>query len=261
MSAATPFAPWLAEMRAAGVAWPDNLVWRRTVDSTNRLGRRVVDVLSAEDETPRPALIVAWHQTAGRGRLGRRWESRAGLGLYATLIWPVESDQQLPTLPLLVAVALCEGLSSLLARPCRLDWPNDLVVDGAKLGGILIESVTREEGTVALIGFGINLAHDAQELPARATSLRLLGAGRTAGGQVLPTLAGVLGERLAQSAPSGDLLASYRAASVHRVGEDLSCRVGAETIAGTFAGFDDSGFLRLETPAGLRTISAGEIVE
>jgi BirA family biotin operon repressor/biotin-[acetyl-CoA-carboxylase] ligase len=258
---ALSFASWLATVHGAPLEWPENLVACRSLDSTNRLGRTLIAVLGEDDETPAPAMLVAWEQTAGRGRAGRSWVSDRGLGLYATLLWPLPEDRSVNALPLVVAVALCEGLTSLLPEPCRLDWPNDLVVRGRKLGGILIESTSREDRAVALIGFGINLEHRDQELPAGAISLAALGTHERDPGIVLRRLAGGLGAELLEPPDSERLLARYRAASLHREGDAMSCRVGGETVRGAFAGFDPSGFLRLATAGGLRTLSSGDLVE
>jgi BirA family biotin operon repressor/biotin-[acetyl-CoA-carboxylase] ligase len=262
MSAAgVGFDAWLRDALAARPDWPENLIATRSVDSTQRLGRTLVDTLGADDEVPRPTFILAWEQSAGRGRLGRSWESPAGRGLYSTVVWPVEDRASLASLPLRVAVALCEGLSGLLPLPCRLKWPNDLMARGRKLGGILIESATRAEQAIALIGLGVNLTLERAALPAGATSLSAEGARSCSPAAVLGAVVPLLRRYLGDPEAPEDLLRRYREASAHTAGEALACRVGGETLRGSFAGFDDSGFLRLSTISGVRTVSAGEIIE
>src|SRR4029077_2928082 len=111
---------------------------------------------------------------------GRSWASPAGKGTYATRVVEAADPALLPTRPLLFAGGLCRALSPHLPTPCRLKWPNDLLVEVGgerrKIGGILIEALVRPgERAMALIGFGVNLFHDAGELPETATSLRLMG--------------------------------------------------------------------------------------
>jgi BirA family biotin operon repressor/biotin-[acetyl-CoA-carboxylase] ligase len=118
----------------------ENLIVAESVDSTNTLARRIFDdawtVLGPGPEV----LIVALEQTAGRGRQGRSWVSRRGLGLYATLLLAVD-EAKLQSLPLVVGVGLARGLEE-VGCEARLKWPNDLQVRGRKLGGILIESIS-----------------------------------------------------------------------------------------------------------------------
>lgn len=114
--------------------------------------------------------VVAETQTAGRGREGRAWASPAG-GLWATLAWPlsVSPDGVLDGLGQRIGVALTESVRTFCPR-ARLKHPNDVLIDGAKVAGVLTEIV---DGW-ALVGCGVNVANEAPVLdpPARATSLR-----------------------------------------------------------------------------------------
>ncbi len=248
---------------------PENILLLDTVDSTNRFVKDLIDRFFAEETTPRPALVVACEQTAGRGRQGRSWISSAGRGLYCTWLQPLPvgrfaAEDQLGTLPLLVGVGVCRAVAELIGGEARLKWPNDVLVRGRKIAGILIETVAGANGEMAaVIGFGVNYDFGAgHELPTpMATSLALeTGA--------LPSRA-VSIERLAISLEReldrcGDLdytLAAYRACTVHREGDEVSCRVGGETFAGRFAGFDDGGRFLLRTVTGLCRIASGEVIE
>jgi biotin-(acetyl-CoA carboxylase) ligase len=136
---------------------------------------------------------------------------------------------------------------------------------GRKIGGILIEArVQPEDGCVALIGFGVNHGQRRDELPAGATSLLL----ETGG--AMPGLAALTWELVAgveaELAHLGDLpyaAAAYRGLSIHRPGDPLLWRAGEREIAGTFAGFDDTGRLQLQPTGGgeMVTLSAGEVIE
>ncbi len=118
------------------------------------------DLLVRVDHLLSPLLLIAEKQTAGRGRAGRVWHSEAGASLTFSLAWKfMRSAHQLAGLPLAVGVALTEALTA-LDVDAQLKWPNDILLDGRKLAGILIElrrsAVTGD--TWAVIGIGINLA-------------------------------------------------------------------------------------------------------
>lgn len=283
-------AAWLdaVDGRAAGVTgpgrrWARNRVLLSGPGSTNALARRVVDELLAE-EVPLPRVaFVAWEQTAGRGRQGRSWHSPAGAGAWVSLVRPLSDPDDAGLLPLLVPLGLCEALDRHLpeGRPCRIKWPNDLLVEGRKIGGVLIEGVAPRTGDrgpgAAVIGFGINLLQSERELETvgrksgaalDATSLVVERREPVTAAEVLWELVEGVAQRIADPDDAGAVVASYRERSVHRPGEPLRCRGGDETVEGLFRGFDDHGFLRLELtgPAAGRgtgdevLMRAGEVV-
>ena len=239
----------------------ENLIVAERVDSTNTLARRVFDEAWTGADPPPEALIAALEQTAGRGRQGRSWVSRRGLGIYVTLLLAV-SAEDLQTLPLLVGVGLARALRR-LGCPARLKWPNDVQVAGRKLGGILIESISRDAtGAAAIVGFGVNHGHGRAELPTPAsTSLR----------QELDPLppleqvaADLVAAVLAEIAQAGDVAYARRAygeMTVHQAGDTVRCRLAHEDLEGVFLGFDERGFLRLAVDGRERRVASGEIVE
>ena len=255
-----------------------NVAVLRSVGSTNALARRVVEEYHEEQLSPPPAALVAFEQTAGRGRHGAGWASPAGEGAWVTLVRPLDGADELPLLPLRVPVALADALDRHLpaASPCRIKWPNDLLVGGRKIGGVLLDAVTGtdEAAGAAVIGFGINHSQDEAALAglggARgATSLAL-----AAGGD-LPPLAELTWElieavldELGREPDRERAVERYRERSVHREGDALSCRLPEGRLEGSFLGFDERGFLRLELTAaagGRRpgdevVVTAGEIV-
>lgn len=262
----TGFALYLREIegrRPAGVG-PENLVVLERVESTNLLARSIVAEYENEAQRLHPLLILAFEQSGGRGRHGRSWTSPAGLGVYATRVLSVDDPEVLQTLPLLVGVGLCRALGRHLASPCRLKWPNDLLVEHGerrKIGGILIEaSVQPGEGGSAVIGFGINHGHRAEDLPRTGTSLRLEGSGVSLA-ELTWDLVTAVEEELAHLGDVAYAVAGYRELSVHQLGEPISCRVGTEVIEGTFKGFDEHGRLRLERGGEEILIAAGEVLE
>jgi BirA family biotin operon repressor/biotin-[acetyl-CoA-carboxylase] ligase len=273
---------------------PPNLVVLQRVPSTNAIGRRIARDYFADGELPPPSLVVAWEQTAGRGRRGRSWASPAGRGVYASLVTPLAGDDGLHTLPLLAAVGLCRAAGRHLpeAGPvCRLKWPNDLLLGaldegGRKLGGVLIETERGEAagtgagggalvGTVAVIGFGVNYRASPEVEAAIASG----GAGALPAAALAdespepPSLAALVGDlaaavlaELEHLGDEGYAAREYQALSAHLPGEWMRCRDGSRTVEGVFLGFDRRGFLRLRpeaSPAGeereLR-LAAGEVL-
>jgi BirA family transcriptional regulator, biotin operon repressor / biotin---[acetyl-CoA-carboxylase] ligase len=155
-----------------GGLWTD-LVLHRTTASTNADA-----ALAAYGGAPEGLVIVAEQQTAGRGRLDRRWESPARAGLAVSVLLRPEKvpANRYGWLPLLAGVALAEAVRGITGLDASLKWPNDLLVDRRKCGGILAELVPA--GVV--VGIGLNVTLRADELPARdATSLELAGAAVT----------------------------------------------------------------------------------
>lgn len=257
------FPTFVAEAQRADFGACENLVVVRRVGSTNAVARRMAQAILEEDSDLGRTVILAWEQSRGRGRRGNAWASPAGRGVYATLLEPLASERSVESLPLAVAVGLAEAVDSLLgAGACRLKWPNDLLVDGRKLGGILIEVVEAPEGRAVIIGFGINHAAPAGEPPApRATTLGAWSSGLPSVATVAARLVAAVLEELDAERSMAQTVERYQQRSSLRPGSTLRCRVGEEPVEGTFLGFDPRGFLRLATRAGERTLSTGEILE
>lgn len=242
-----------------------NLVVIERTASTNRLGQRIArDYLGEGVAVPR-VLLVAFEQREGRGRQGRGWHSPAGAGAYATLVLDREPGDRLATLPLAVGVGLASAINELLpGERCRLKWPNDLVTRRGKLGGILIEALSAGEGeAVAVVGFGVNRGLASGEPPvAGATTLwREIRAEPPSLARLTWSLVTHVIEEIERERKEGAAVERYRDLSIHRPGDELSCRLGGETVSGVFRGFDERGFLRLEQAGRVRTIAAGEVVE
>lgn len=261
------FAELSAALVPAFAGEPGNLVVLSTVGSTNALGRRLAEEYLKEGGRVPRTLLVALAQTAGRGRRGNAWQSPAGQGVYATLVLPLAGREGLERLPLAAAVGLCEALNRLLPGfPCRLKWPNDLVAGGEKIGGVLIEVVSgEEEKGAAVIGFGVNHGQAAGQMPKTdveitgATSVRAHAPAAPPLGEVAAALSQGLIAAVTEPAP--DLAQRYAELSAHRPGDAIAFRLGEERLAGTFRGFDERGFLRLEQAGSERLLSSGEVIE
>ncbi|HEV8241132.1 MAG TPA: biotin--[acetyl-CoA-carboxylase] ligase [Thermoanaerobaculia bacterium] len=270
MSGATSFADLVAEssrrrLRRAG--HPDGISFDvavlRRVDSTNRLAWRIRKEL-AEDDIDVEAALLAHEQTAGRGRQGRSWSSAAGMGIYASVCGALAEPRRLPVLPLAAAVAIAEVLDRALPVPCRLKWPNDVMVKGRKLAGILVEAAVREGARPqAIVGFGVNYGYGARELPTpAATSLSV----EMREPPPLPALAWDLAEAVARELRSKErretTVARWSARSLHLTGEPLRCRLAdGEEVVGTFLGLTPDGLLRLVVDGREEVMVTAEVEE
>lgn len=256
----------ILDARPAGIG-PENLVLLDRVDSTNRLAARMVHDYLDESLRPPPVLLVTCEQTGGRGRQGRVWASPRGAGLYATRVLDAGGPGALISLPLLAAVGLARALRKWLEGRCGIKWPNDLLVGGRKIGGVLIEVVSRGEGApLALIGFSANYGGAEPPVPEATTLARELAAGNETAeppslGRFVWSLVGGVERELEHLGDVARAVRRFRELSVHTEGDRLSCRSGDDTFEGTFRGFDERGFLLLETGGGVRHIAAGEVVE
>jgi BirA family biotin operon repressor/biotin-[acetyl-CoA-carboxylase] ligase len=214
-------------------------------------------------------VLLAEHQTAGRGRLDRSWSTppRAGITMSA-LVRPDTVDVvRWPWLPLLAGLAVAAAVRKETSVPVGLKWPNDVVVADRKLAGLLVERVESLSATpAAVIGVGLNVSTTKEELPVpTATSLRLEGADTTDRTvlvkAVLRTLAGMLQSWQRNGGdPSHGLHASYVEACT-TIGRQVEVHLPpGEVVTGHALGVDDYGRLLIRTSSGIRAIGAGDVV-
>ena len=209
-------------------------------------------------DDPEGAIATADHQTGGRGRLGRRWIEAPGTAVIVSVLLRPPPERRAPELTLVAAVAVALALDEAIGPgSAQIKWPNDLLVQGRKVAGILAEM----KGTAVVLGIGANVNQTAAELPQdtklEAASLR--------------SLDGVHRDREAFLASLlrhlDGLYAVWRAGGLAALRPELAARdfllgrrVGAGKAVGVGAGIDELGRLRLETPAGLVLVDSGEIV-
>ena len=149
-----------------------SFIWLESVGSTNDHA-----IALAKDGAPGGTVVAAETQTAGRGRLGRKWVSPAGLNLYFSVILrPELSASDVPLITLMCAVEAASALKAATGAEVKLKWPNDLLLDGRKLGGILVESHMRgAQVEFVVAGLGININSRQEDFPVEvrdiATSL------------------------------------------------------------------------------------------
>jgi BirA family biotin operon repressor/biotin-[acetyl-CoA-carboxylase] ligase len=214
-------------------------------------------------------VLVAEHQTAGRGRLDRSWVTppRAAL-TFSVLVAPeVVPASRWPWLPLLAGIAVAEGVRRVTEVDCRLKWPNDVLVADRKLAGVLVERVERQgAGAAAVVGVGLNVTSGREELPVpTATSLELEGSTLLDRSlilrEVLRTFAALYLQWCAERGdPAGGLHAAYvrRCATIGREVEvDLPA---GQRLHGRAVGVDADGRLDVLTASGGRLLGAGDVV-
>jgi BirA family biotin operon repressor/biotin-[acetyl-CoA-carboxylase] ligase len=211
-----------------------------------------------------PLWVTAARQTAGRGRRGSAWTSEAG-NLYASLLLTDPAPPtHLPELCFVVALGVLDAVTAVappLAPSLKLKWPNDLLLDGAKFAGILIEAESRGAATSVAAGIGINCAHHPSGLAYPATSLAACGAAATPD-DVFQALSRAMVERLAQW-NRGSGFAAIRAEWLQHaagIGGDIVVRLADRELSGRFETLDRMGRLMLRLPAGkLEAVTVGEV--
>lgn len=243
----------------AGVTGAPNSLFFSVVPSTNTTARRIASGWSSGLTTGVELAVLALEQIAGRGRRGNIWDSPPG-GIYATLVVRSQARWTLDSLPIRTTTGLCQSLQEAASLDVRVKWPNDLMVAGKKIGGVLIETVSAPGSpTRALVGFGINYSEIPASVQSTATSVHRESATVPAPGCLAAQLVGGIVEHL--KIRKIEVLTLYRSLTLHSRGDELLCRTGVREVSGRFRGFSETGHLCLETDTGLREISSGEIIE
>jgi BirA family transcriptional regulator, biotin operon repressor / biotin---[acetyl-CoA-carboxylase] ligase len=234
----------------------------RELRVTGQTGSTNADLLeSARAGAGEGVVLVAEEQTAGRGRIGRTWVSppRAAL-LFSVLLRPVAAPgPRRGWLPLLTGMAVASALRG-TGVDASLKWPNDVLIHGRKVAGIL----TEQAGDAIVVGAGINVTTRLSELPpGPATSLLASGAACTARDTILINVLGELERRYRRwLARPGDpqLRSGYREAS-GTLGRQVRVELpGGRVLEGTAADIDDVGRLVVRTASGDTAVSAGDVV-
>jgi BirA family biotin operon repressor/biotin-[acetyl-CoA-carboxylase] ligase len=228
--------------------------------STNDDARRSLD-----EGRRAPFAILAEAQSSGRGRRGRSWSSPVASNLYLTLVEPLTGGPESSRgLSLAIGVAVAEGLGRAAGVDPQLKWPNDLLVDGRKLGGILVELAPGPDRALAVIGIGINVRVPDYEAAAID--------------QAWADLCGAAGTRLSRNHVAVSVLAavSEQVGQFRERGFDARMRARWQSrdpyfdreivasgehvrLAGRGRGIDEHGELLIETASGVERVGAGEV--
>ncbi len=232
------------------------------IDSTNAEAARLAPLLAG------PTWLLALRQTAGRGRRGRAWADPPG-NFAATLVLRTGGDAAAAAQRSFVAaLALADALTQATARPeaITLKWPNDVLLNGAKVAGILLETAGQGKAlSPVAIGIGVNLAHAPDAALLEPGALPPTSVLSSTGAQVDPE------SFLSLLAPAFAVweqrlvthgFAPLRRAFLDRaarLGEPVTARTGTDTVTGTFTDIDATGALVLTTLHGRRTVQAADI--
>jgi BirA family transcriptional regulator, biotin operon repressor / biotin---[acetyl-CoA-carboxylase] ligase len=211
-------------------------------------------------------VVVAEHQTAGRGRLDRTWETPARASLtFSMLLRPVAPTRSWPWLPLLTGYAVDKALKA-LGYDAGVKWPNDVLIGERKVAGILVERLETPQGAAAVVGVGLNVDLAADELPVEtATSLGIESGTTPDRTQVLIDVLSTLHEtydawQIGEDLGGMRLAESYAAACV-TVGREVRVDLpSGEALTGLASSIDPGGRLVVEGPQGPVPVGAGDVV-
>jgi BirA family biotin operon repressor/biotin-[acetyl-CoA-carboxylase] ligase len=247
------------ELGASAKAASYRLIVRDSIGSTNEEAMQL-----GREGDPGGLWIVAREQKQGRGRRGRIWSSPPG-NLYASLLLSdAASSEHLPELGFVASLALLNTARAILGEDPRLGlkWPNDILFNGAKLSGILLESSLLPSGATACVaGFGVNCRWHPTTLPYPATDLASIGTSLAAPDDVFPRLSDSMAEML-QVWARGSGFAEIRGQwlkSALGVGEPIRVALGTTDLSGIFETIDSRGRLILRDGPNSRAIEAGDV--
>lgn len=236
--------------------------WRLRIEASLPSTSDLLLRLAAAGE-PDGLAVLARRQTAGRGRDGRGWHSPEGNLYLSLLLRPNAPAREAPAWALLSAVVLAEALAPALPDPAmlRLKWPNDVLLGGAKLAGVLCESAAGEDGRIEwlVMGLGANLAV-APPIEGRATTCIADHAPAPLPEDVAARVISAVEAWRGRLRAEG--IAPLRAAWMARgpvTGDPLTVRIGGAQTTGRYRGLDLDGALLLETEGRIRRFATGEL--
>lgn len=230
-----------------------------SIDSTNMCARTL-----AEAGTDEGSVVVADYQSEGRGRLGRKWQAEPEKNLlFSVLLRPKLSKEQSGLLTFYAAIAVSRAIESMTGQRVECKWPNDILLNGKKICGILIEnSFEQEHVAYSVLGIGLNVNQHAftQELKERATSIakelntevdrvKLFR-------RILEEIDGLYHD---VQKSRYDLILNEWKERCKMFGKRIDVTEGSRTISGVALALSTTGGLILETSNGLHTIHAGDI--
>jgi BirA family transcriptional regulator, biotin operon repressor / biotin---[acetyl-CoA-carboxylase] ligase len=231
--------------------WPQPVSYFDTIDSTMLEAARL-----AAAGCPHGAAVVADEQTSGQGRHGRIWYSERGAGLYVSIVLrPVLAAEASPVLTLALGLAAAEAVAAATGVTCDLRWPNDLMIEDRKAGGILVQLL--DSAVIAGIGINVNHAAFPPEIAAEATSLRIVSNRPHAREHLLVALLAAVDRYCGTlAAPGGreEILAMFARRSSYARNKRVKVEQGAAVVEGTTAGLDPSGFLIIRKDDGTENV-------
>ena len=242
--------------------WQDSLLWFDCIDSTNTHARKL-----AQQGAAHGTVLIADHQTGGRGRLGRSFHSPAGAGIYMSVILrPHCRAQEIMHLTCAAAVAMCDAVENAAGFRPGIKWTNDLVCGHRKIAGVLTELGFDSSGNVdfAVIGIGINCCQQENDFPADirtiAGSLSSV-SNRTIDRAKIAAAMMDAQYRMDAALLSGkeDIMSRYRRDCI-TLGKDISLVRGDEIRHGAAIDIDCNGALIVRFPDGsIKAVNSGEV--
>ncbi len=232
-----------------------------SIDSTNLWAKANAKHFHPEHLT----VVSAGAQTAGRGRENRKWISPANVNIYSSYcLFVPHHRKDLGNVAQVVAMAIADFLQR-QEIDARLKWPNDILVDGKKIAGILSETTPIQDNTVLVIGIGLNvnmLKNDLKEISQKATSMAVEANQLLDLDTINSNLEQAIKQQLEQYMRTGfePFLEPFRDLLIHRLGDAMQFHLGAQLMQGTFHSINRDGTLNLILNDRIQAFNSGEIV-
>jgi BirA family biotin operon repressor/biotin-[acetyl-CoA-carboxylase] ligase len=241
----------------------ENLVLLDVVDSTHAMARRLIAGMDEEEQSLGATVIISDQQECGEGRGDRYWDSPSG-GLYVSWMRSSVDSETIARLPMLAAASAVSAVDTVGVTDVRIKWPNDLIVDGRKLGGMVVFA-RHGEINWATVGLGINVETApvlGDDDTTETTSIAALINGNDANTwreTLINVYIGALTRSLNDPAPA---LASWRSRLLQQPGDSVRVRLASsKEITGTLVDVSPEGFLRIGVNGDERIITGGDLIE
>lgn len=227
------------------------------LDSTNTCARTLADT-GIEEGT----VVITDYQTAGRGRQGRTWTAERGKNLMFSVVFRPDPAVPLWQFPYLLSEGAARGVEKLTGMTVQTKWPNDLIVNGKKCAGILVEQSATDGITTAIAGIGVNVNQTTfpKDIVDKATSLKaVIGkpVDRIRLFQFMLAALEELYDGMCKDAGKG-MMSEWKKRCV-TFGRKITFEHGHETLVGTARGLAEDGGLIVDLPSGMKTVYAGEV--
>lgn len=233
-----------------------NVVYYKTVDSTNTAARNT----ECKDGT----LFIADAQTKGKGRMGREWISEKNCGIWMSIaLMPEIESERINQITLITGLAVCETLTELYNLPFKIKWPNDIVIEGKKVCGILVEGVVKANKVKVINGIGINVNNMTfpVDLRDKATSLYLITGKKSDRTEIVNRFAEVFEKYYREFIGNGtkNLIEKYKNLCI-TLGREIVAVKDGKNIKATAVGITDAGELTIKKEDGTAlNINSGEV--
>lgn len=241
----------------------ENLVLFDVTDSTHALARRIIAEMDEESQKLGATLILADRQEKGEGRGDRGWVSPAG-GLYMSWLKSGIKAETIAQLPMLAAAAAQDAITRIGVPDVRIKWPNDILVGGRKLAGILVFG-RHGDTTWVTVGLGVNLEtvpviDETEGLP--ATSVTDLLGGGDVGAWRHDLVCTFIDQLVCMMEDPAPAIERWRKLLIQRPGDKVSVRLASgKLVSGTLLQLTDEGFLKIRENGKERVITGGDVIE